>query len=387
MAKPSMYQIIASTLRTRLVNGEFGPGDRVPSENELALRHSVSRPTAARALQELARTGLLERRVGSGTYVLDRSLSGAATSHRTFGLLVPGLGGTEILDPISKAIARVSQDNGAVVLWSDPTAKIDAVDEIDRISRLYLGRGVHGVFFAPLESDPNREAENLRITTMLRSAEIEVVLLDRDLVEFPGRSEFDLVGIDNFHAGLRIGQHLLDVGRRRTCFLARPHAPSTTDLRAAGAREAMRRAGIATGTSWQVSGAPNDDEFVRRLLDRDRPDAVICSNDFTAALLIQTLFRLGVSVPGDVAVVGFDDVTYSTLLSVALTTMRQPIHGIAVAAVRAMNDRLDNPTLEPRQILLTAELMVRQSSGAPQSDARPQLAIKPVRVPSAPILG
>jgi DNA-binding LacI/PurR family transcriptional regulator len=372
MGKAGMFQIIANSLRSRLLSGEFGAGDRVPSENELALRHSVSRPTAARALQELVREGLLERRVGSGSYVVDRRPRGPAASHRTYGLLMPGLGGTEILDPISKAIARISQDHGAIAFWSDPTARVDAIAEIDRICQLYLYRGVQGVFFAPLESDPNRETENLRITRILKSAGIEVVLIDRDLVEFPGRSEFDLVGIDNFHAGFQIGQHLIDVGRRQTCFLARPHAPSTTDLRVAGAREAMRRAGIATGISWFESGAPTDDEFVRRLLDRHRPDAVICSNDLTAALLIQTFFRLGVSVPGDVAVVGFDDATHSRLLSVALTTMRQPIHGIALAAVRALSDRLDNPTLEPRQILLTAELIVRESSGAPHPTARPK---------------
>ncbi len=68
-------------------------------------------------------------------------------------------------------------------------------------------------------------------------------------------------------------------------------------------------------------------------------------------------------MPGDVAVVGFDDVRYSTLLSVALTTMRQPFRGIARVAVGAMRDRLESRSTEARQLLLDAELIVRQPCG------------------------
>ncbi len=368
MVRPIRYRSIVDALRTRIQNGDFAPGDRVPSENELAVRHSVSRPTAGRALQELVRAGLLERRVGAGTYVRDRSPSGPTTVPRSYGLLVPGLVGTEILGPICTEVTRVCQDVGAVVLWPEPTDVIDAVGEADRLTRLYLERGVDGVFFAPLEAAADRQTENVRIAATMRSKGIAVVLLDRDVLEFPDRSDYDLVGIDNFQAGLRLTQHLIDVGRQRTCFLAKPHAPSTTDLRAAGAREALRRAGITVGSQWQLSGAPNDEGFVRRFLDRDRPDAVICSNDLTAALLIQTLLRMEVSVPRDVAIVGFDDVAYSTLLSVELTTMRQPIRGIARAALRAMTDRLEGSQMEPQQILLSADLIVRQSCGAPRTN-------------------
>jgi DNA-binding LacI/PurR family transcriptional regulator len=281
---------------------------------------------------------------------------------------VPGLVGTEILGPICTEVTRVCQDVGAVVLWPEPTDAIDAVGEADRLTRLYVDRGVDGVFFAPLESAADRQTQNVRIAATMRSAGIAVVLLDRDVLEFPDRSDYDLVGIDNFHAGLRLTQHLIDVGRRRTCFLAKPHAPSTTDLRAAGAREALRRAGITVGSQWQLSGLPNDEGFVGRFLEQDQPDAVICSNDLTAALLIQTLLRMELSVPRDVAVVAFDDVAYSTLLSVELTTMRQPIRGIARAALRVMTDRLEGSKMEPQQILLSADLIVRQSCGAPRTN-------------------
>ena len=370
MAPTGKYREIVTAVRDQLAAGIYRNGDRIPSENQLAMRFGVSRPTAARALRELAAAGLVERRAGSGTYVRHPEVEREAST-KTFGLLVPGLGATEIFDPICTEITRVCQEEGSVVLWGDaarrgkPPRPGDDALEVDRLCRYYLERRVDGVFFAPLEASAEREAENIRVAAALRDAGVAVVLLDRDVLEFPGRSEFDLVGIDNFQAGIHLAEHLLRVGHRRLIFFARPHHPSTTDLRAAGCREALRRAGseLADSDAFQHSGDPSDEASLRALMNSVRPDAIVCSNDLTAALLVVALAHLGIHVPDGVAVVGFDDVKYSTLLSVGLTTMRQPYHGLARVAVRAMNDRAREPDLDPRQLLLNAELIVRQSCG------------------------
>jgi len=362
VARPSAkYGEIVRALEGQLAAGVYQPGDRVPSENELAAHFSVSRPTAARALRELEAAGLVDRRLGSGTYVRKGRLQSQRSGQRTFGLLVPGLGATEILDPICTEITKVCQAAGSNVLWGGTSSPSDAVTEVDRLCRYYLDREVDGVFFVPLEAVPDRQAHNIRIAELMRSAGVALVLLDRDTLDYPDRSCFDLVGIDNFQAGHQVGRHLLQDGRRRIRFLARPQHPPTTDLRASGVRDALDRAGVEVEGRFQLSGVPDDDEFVRSVIDQERPDAIACSNDRTAALLIQALSRSGVSVPDDVAVVGFDDVRYSTLLSVALTTMKQPLAGIARAAVKAIDDRIDKPEMEPRQILLSAELIIRQS--------------------------
>jgi DNA-binding LacI/PurR family transcriptional regulator len=93
-------------------------------------------------------------------------------------------------------------------------------------------------------------------------------------------------------------------------------------------------------------------------------DAVICANDHVAALLLRSLEKANVRVPRDVRVVGFDDVKYATLLSVPLTTIHQPCREIAVAAFRAMLERMADPTLPPRGITLSPRLVVRESCGA-----------------------
>lgn len=364
MSPAAKYHEIAGVLRQQIEAGGYGPGDRAPSENALARRFGVSRPTAGRALRELESAGLVVRRAGSGTFVRGREAGvRAAGAGRTFGLLVQGLGATEVLDPICTEITRSCQSQGSTVLWGGVDRPSDAVDELARLTQYYLERGVDGVFFAPLETAVERERENVRVARALAAAGIAVVLLDRELLDFPGRSDLDLVGIDNIDAGLRLGEHLIGMNHRRICFLSRPHHPSTTDLRALGVRTSLQQAGVTPVDGWRVSADPLDLDVVRDLLAR--ADAVVCSNDLTAALLIQSLQRLGASVPADLAVVGFDDVGYSTLLSVELTTMRQPCHGIARAAVSAMHNRLDHPDMEPRQILLKSALIVRQSCGRP----------------------
>jgi len=84
----------------------------------------------------------------------------------------------------------------------------------------------------------------------------------------------------------------------------------------------------------------------------------------TAAQLLQTLARLDLKVPQNVRVVGFDDVRFATLLSVPLTTIQQPCREIALTAFNAMRERMANPTLPARSLLLRPHLVVRESCGA-----------------------
>jgi len=93
-------------------------------------------------------------------------------------------------------------------------------------------------------------------------------------------------------------------------------------------------------------------------------DAILCANDDTAALLMRSLESIGVRVPHDVRVAGFDDVNYATLLSVPLTRVHQPCRDIALVAFRAMVQSIANPTLPARSLALTPTLVVRESCGA-----------------------
>jgi len=359
------HRIVFQALQQQISDGKFANGRRLPSEIELARRYDVSRPTAAHALRDLQNLGIIYRRVGSGSYLTSAS-STSVLSQKKFGLLVPGLGNTEILDPICNEITRYSQSLGAIVLWGDAVAPVTTADDALALCRQYIESKVDGVFFAPIETSTNRKTVNKAIAGMFREAGIAVVLLDRDVEEFPSHGQFDLLGIDNFSAGFVLACHLIEQGNKEFRFLARPSYPATTDLRLAGCREAIARAGLNQAQPIAWFGEPTNVDFVTEMLRPRLPDAIVCSNDQTAARLIQTLTNIGVRIPQDIRVAGFDDVRYATLLSVPLTTIHQPCRAIGRAAVRAMLERIQHPDREAQQIYLPFRLIVRDSSRAPE---------------------
>ena len=197
----------------------------------------------------------------------------------------------------------------------------------------------------------------------LRLEGLPVILLDRDVGPFHKRSDFDLVGIANMAAGFLLAEHLIKLGCERLAFVARPNSASTVDARIAGARAAIGNRGLEADPRWVHLGDPTDVRFVRRLMAGKRWDALLCANDHTAADLLQTLAREGHRVPSDVRLVGFDDVRYATLLATPLTTIHQPCRDIAVAAMRAMQDRIAESALPVRSHLLTSTLVLGESCG------------------------
>ena len=362
---------ISESLRKAIDAGEYGSGDRLPSEHQLVSTFQVSRPTVSRALRELQHSGLIERRVGSGTFV--RIRGPVACNRQLFGLLIPDLGHTEIFEPICGQIAREAQTRNASLIWGDLG---DVNDDADRRAILaeaacqsYIDQKVSGVFFAPVEYTTDDGMANRRILDKLSAARIPVVLLDRDAVDFNRRSDHDLVGIDNLRAGYLLANHLIEHGHRRIGFLARHRSASTTVRRMAGFREAMWQHEIDVRHEWIRFGDPEQSEFARDLINSGDLDAVICANDDTAAMLLRTLNTLQIDVPGRIAIAGFDDVKYAKLLGVPLTTVAQPCQEIGVAAVNTMLSRISDPELPPRTVLLEPSLVIRESCGQDRHDS------------------
>jgi DNA-binding LacI/PurR family transcriptional regulator len=141
--------------------------------------------------------------------------------------------------------------------------------------------------------------------------------------------------------------------------------------RSVGFRDALYDAGIECRPEFvQHQTDPSNDKEVQRIMSELRPDGIICSNDFTAAQLMRTLGQLSIAVPDDVKMVGFDDVKYASLLSVPLTTIHQPCAEIGAAAIRTMVDRLHDPTIPARDVLLNFGLVVRESSASSRTRSR-----------------
>ena len=365
------YRQVYEDLHAAIRTGSFQPGERLPSETELGERYNTSRITVAKALKELQLQGLVSRRAGSGTHVL----APAVSSGHVFGLLIPDLGRTEIFEPICHGMMQSPLSKPHSLLWGHSMGEASQQEkEAEQLCHRYVAQKVSGVFFAPLEYTPEKDAVNKRIVSALDRAGIHVVLLDRCYAPYSMRSKYDLVGIDNRRAGFLITQHLLLHGVKRVAFIAKPLSASTVLARIAGYREALFAYGIPVQQNLVCRGDPDNPDFVRKVLKDCRPDAMVCANDFTAARMMAGLMNEGIRVPEEIRIVGIDDVKYSSLLPVPLTTQHQNCADIGAIAMITMLQRVEKPDLPTRDILLQTHTVVRKSCGAHRTTGRNSLS-------------
>jgi len=355
------HRRVFAFLHASIQSGKLKTGDRLPSEAELGRLFSASRITVAKAVADLQRLGLVTRRPGAGTHVK----AAQPATGRTFGLLIPELGLTEIFEPICHGIMRSTYSRSDALLWGHSSTSVqESAGEAQVMVQSLISQKVAGVFFAPLVMSPEKDAANRRIAKALERAQIPVVLLDRGFLPFPERSAHDLVGTDNRQAGFLATAHLLKLGAKRIAFFCGEYTANTIDARIAGFYEALRLSGIVPAQDPVFWGSAQDAAIVRRMRDSLRPEAIVCANDLTAAQLMQSLLGLGVRVPEEVRIVGMDDVKYASLLPVPLTSVHQDCAGIGMAAMTTMICRLDHPELPTRDVLLPTRLAIRRSCGA-----------------------
>jgi len=358
------YQQILDHLKQSIASGKYVPWQRLPSEYDLVEKFGTSRVTVNRALRELQLTGLIDRRVGSGSYVHASTPKGY-----TFGLLIPELGRTEIFEPICRGMAEAKDTGHHALLWGKSLSDSGTQNqEVESLCRQLTSKEVSGVFFAPLELTPEKDAINRAIAERFEKAGIPMVLLDRDLVAYPNRSHYDLVGIDNRRAGYVVTGHLIAAGAKRPVFVGRPGSAHTVDARIAGFREAILDSGLEFKPGSVRRIDPFDVSVVQRMVKETRTDAILCANDFTAAHVMKALLELKIPIPEKILMAGIDDVKYASLLPVSLTTIHQPCAELGATAIETMVQRLQHPDFPARDITLNFKLVVRRSSGSAPVD-------------------
>lgn len=347
------YTQIYETLQEEIRQGLHTEGSLLPTELTLCQRFSTSRPTVAKALEMLRRERIIERRAGFGTVVLKSVL----TRGKPIGLLIPRLGQTEIFEPICTAIEQAGSKYFMQPM-RPPAITNDITETTERLCQKFINDRVAGVFFTPVEHVHGSEQLNLSIIARLKDAGVPVVLLDRDAVDWPEQTTCDLIGIDNIQAGFVVASHLRDRGCRRIVFATRSESAVTVRSRIMGCREALLKHG-KTPESLIVQTIEGDKSAP---IMKHNPDGLICANDATAAALMRQLLDNGISIPEQLKVAGFDDVKYASLLSVPLTTYRQPCEDIGRAAADAMMLRVEYPEAAPRRTTLQGKLIVRTST-------------------------
>src|ERR1700730_17434110 len=359
------YQQVVEAVKNEILSGRYQPGQKLPSEAALVKRFGASRITVGRALRELRQAGLIQSRPGSGSYV---GPAAAGENGLLFGLLIPNLGDTEIFGPICQGMSEAPQARKNALLWGNSVSDARTKDEQAlQLCQQYISKKVAGVFFAPLERITGSDQANHRVISELERARIPVVLLDRCILPYPRRTAHDLIAIDHRRAGYIVTEHLLKLGCRRIAFVAYSKSAATVSARIDGYLHALFASGAPAEMNWIKHLNSELESEVRQVMETLKPEAIVCANDRIAAHLMHSLIRLNYRIPDDIRIVGIDDVEYANLLPIPLTTVHQPCREIGVAAMATMLERVTNPDMPVRDILLDCKLVVRDSCGANMS--------------------
>jgi len=344
-------------LKSDILNGKYASGKSLPSVRALARKHGCSSATAQRTLDELFHQGLVFRKQGRGTFV-----SGTGAS-RKVGLIVPSVACTDFFQPIVSEINQLARKEDYQFLFAE-VFSMDRAERIHQVRELaaeFIKKRVAGVIYEPL-AEPNGKEANEYILGVFKRARIPVVLIDCDVVPFPQRSEYDVVGVNDVEAGAKIANHLLAVGAKKIHFLISKLCPTTFMNRLYGAEAELIRADRFKKGNVLYAEATDAAALKRHVRKHGKPDAFVCSNDAIAAEFKLTLEKAGLSVPKDVLLTGFADMPVASLMTPQLTTIRQNRDQLGGAAFHRLLERIVHPDIQANEILFPAPLVVREST-------------------------
>jgi LacI family transcriptional regulator len=301
-----------------------------------------------RVEQALAETGYMPNK-------LARSLRARRTD--TIALLLPDMT-NPFFTTLAHGVETAAREAGLTMILANSDER---EDEEVRLAQMLLQRQVDGILFVPAGTG----AETIRLC---REHEVPCVAVDRR----PDGVVADVVRTDSEAGAYSLGRFVVELGHRVTAALAGPASVPTAADRVAGFRRAVAdEAGLPE--PLVLYGAFTIDSgremAMAAMAASPRPTAIFAANNFVAIGTLHALDELGVRVPEDVAVVGFDDLPEAMVTFPFLTVVAQPAFEIGQQSVAALLDRLANPAGPTRDCILPTRLVVRRSSGAPVGEA------------------
>jgi LacI family transcriptional regulator, galactose operon repressor len=340
---------------------------RAPTIRDVALRAGVSVATAsnvvngARPVGEASRLKVLEA-IAALDYRLDRAASALrGRSTRLVGAVVPDIANVFFASLVHGVEALAERDGYDLLIVSTGE---DTAKERRRVEAL-VARRIDGLIVVPVSDDSMAARKGGPDGSRLPPT----VLVDRGA----RASGFDTVRADCEAGGYAAARHLIDLGHRDIAVLAHSKRLDNVEQRIAGCRRALGEAGL-DGRDRIIYGG-HDLESLRSTIEievnrTDRPTAIFAPTNVCALAAIKAARGLGLEIPGDLSIVGFDDFDWMSALRPYLTTVAQPVDDFASAAWRLLTRRLKGGAQsDVERIELPCTLKVREST----SSARPRL--------------
>lgn len=349
------HELIASELEKAVRSGVYRPGDFLPAERVIAEQFSASRPTVRKALAHLVEDGLLANHPGLGTSVRAVRTENNRDDWKVIGLLIPNFENHFFIE-VAEAVEYTALQRGYQVLLCN-TRHDTGIQEI-HLKHLARQR-VDGVIFVhdPYTPFPKSSA-------LLKSAGIPYV----GLFSSPSTADCDSVLLDDDGGVIEAMRYLFSLGHRHIAF-CKAVAGDRMHPREAAYRQFLSDNGLELPPHFLVdspSGSKSDQRDLMHFVfnTEPAPTAIFAGNDQTALLCMKELAKMGKRIPGDVSVVGFDNLRFTEYLPIPLTTVDQPKREMGRRAVEMLLERIElGLTPEPRMERFHPHLVIRDSCG------------------------
>lgn len=330
---------------------------------DVAKTAGVSLSTVSRVLhRHPAVNSDIQQRVLRAIDELDYQPNRSAQRLRSKMGSVIGLIISDIENPFFTSIVRGVED---VAYANQMTVVLCNTDEDPAKQERYIGvmqeEGVAGLIIAPAHSD---SYESL---LPLRELGIPTVLLDRDI----GDEKSDAVCVDNVAGAYSATHHLITAHHKRIAIVNGDTHIKTFADRYQGYRRALIDANIKINKNYVVEVPPKIERSLQATLDllqlKPRPDAIFAGNNLITIGVLKAIKQLKLSIPEEIALVGFDDMPWSSELCPPITSVAQPTYELGQEAARLLIRRLRDNDGFHQTITLHTRLIVRESCGAKQS--------------------
>ena len=218
-----------------------------------------------------------------------------------------------------------------------------------------IQRSIDGIIFS-------RVSDQSKVLHILDKTDIPVVVLDRALEE----EHVPTVVLDNYKAGLLAGKHLASLGHKHICCITGPMDIGLSRERLHGFSDALEEYGIALGDEAVIEGDFKYESGVaamRLLLERKcKCTALWAQSDLMAIGAMNELHRRGMNVPGDISIVGMDNLSIAIMKFPSITTINQPYQAMCEKAVEMITQQRRNPEDMEKRVVLQPELIIREST-------------------------
>lgn len=357
-SKPA-YAAVADKLRQAIDANNIKPGTFLGTEVDLARREKLARMTVRRAVQVLVDEGRLERLPGRGIFA-----RGTTNTTRTVRMLAGNLCWMPAVH-MARGARHAAQALGVELILCDAHGNLD--DDLKAIAVLPKS-GARGAVLMSMHCRQFHTA-----LCALVAAEFSFVVVDQHLHEIEAPS----VCSNNFNGGQLAATALIQAGHGDLAFVGDLDA-STTKNRFNGAAAACEAHNIPPPRAIDIESSnrlgdwePQIKLAVARLMqDETRPTAIVCSCDTVARSAYRTLQALGLSIPTDVSIVGFDDDPLAEWLDPPLSTIRQSFDAIGEQALHLLVDRIANPNAPCHAATIPVSFVERASIAPPRHTTR-----------------